>query len=45
MDSYSVGRSDNPASRRACTQHGETTVRDDLHTVEDIICYIKQVAS
>jgi hypothetical protein len=45
MDSFSVGRPDNPASRRAYTQRGETTVCDDLHNIEDIICYIRQVGS
>jgi hypothetical protein len=45
MDSYSVERPENPASRRACTQRGETTVCDDLHNIEDIICYIRQVGS
>jgi hypothetical protein len=25
-------------------RHGETIGRDDLHTVEDIICYTRQVA-
>jgi hypothetical protein len=44
MDSYSVGWPDNPALRCACTQRGETTGRDNLHTVEDIICYTWQVA-
>jgi hypothetical protein len=44
MDSYSVGRLDNPAPRHASTRRGKTTGRDGLHTVEDIICYTRQVA-
>jgi hypothetical protein len=44
MDSYSAGRPDNPVPRRACTRRGETTGRDGLYAVEDIICYTKQVA-
>jgi hypothetical protein len=39
MDIYSAGRPDNPAPRSACKRRGETIGRDDLHTVEDIICY------
>jgi hypothetical protein len=44
IDSYSARRLDNLVLRRACTQHGKTTGHDDLHTVEDIICYTRQVA-
>jgi hypothetical protein len=43
MDSYSAGRPDNPASCHTCTRRGEMIGRDGLYTVEDIICYTRQV--
>jgi hypothetical protein len=43
IDNYSAGWPDNPAPRCACTRRGEATGRDGLHTVEDIICYTRQV--
>jgi hypothetical protein len=39
MDSYSAGWPDNPVTHHACTRHGEMTGRDNLHTIEDSICY------
>jgi hypothetical protein len=43
MDSYSAKQLDNPTPRHACTRRVEMIGRDNLHTVQDIICYIKQV--
>jgi hypothetical protein len=44
MYNYSVERPDNQVPRRACTRRGKTTGCDDLHTIEDVICYTRQVA-
>jgi hypothetical protein len=43
MDNYSARRPNNPTPCRACTQRDETTGWDNFHTVEDIICYTRQV--